>query len=43
MEKTHAIPHRKAIAAASIMVLLYMSPVLLNILALSSPAGYFPG
>ena len=43
MEKTHAIPHGRAMAAASIMVLLYMSPVLLNILALLSPAGYFPG
>jgi hypothetical protein len=43
MEKTHAIPHGRAMAAASIVVLLYMSPVLLNILALSSPAGYFPG
>lgn len=43
MEKTHTLPRGRALAAAAIVVLLYMSPVLLNILALSSPAGYFPG
>jgi hypothetical protein len=43
MEQTHAIPHGRAMAAAAIAVLWYMSPVLLNIIAISSPAGYFPG
>jgi len=33
MEKTHAIPHGKAMAAASVVVLLYMSLMLINILA----------
>jgi hypothetical protein len=39
MEKTHAISRYKAIIAATIVVLLYMSPVLINILALAHIAG----
>jgi len=43
IETTHAIPRNRAMVAAAIVVLLYMSPVLINILMVSSPARYFPG
>lgn len=40
MEKTHFITHYKAIIAATIVVLLFLSPVLINILALVHITGW---
>jgi hypothetical protein len=43
MEKTHALSRNKAAVASTIIVLLYMSPVILNAIEIGYLTGAFPG